>query len=451
MKACIFAGPTLPPQDEARAQAAVWLPPAKHGDVYRTVTLLRPSAIGIVDGYFQWVPSVWHKEILWAMQQGVHVFGAASMGALRAAELAPFGMRGVGRIFEAYRHGVLSPYADEPFEDDDEVAVVHGPAESGYLAVSEAMVNIRCTLAKAERAGVITRETRSRIATIAKGLYFPERNYESALESARAQGVDAAQLGALEAWFPAGRVNQKREDALVMLETMRDFLARDPAPAVARFSFEHTTLWERVAAAARETTLHDAEENGVLEELRLDGGRWHELRHEVRRTLMAHGATEAAVAPATEALARRLAECRAQPQEVERVLAEAQRMDAARRVGEEMPLAVIERRMLALLKDAGEYQPLRARADDKLSRISARRDLPDIGEFSHLKLLELRDWYFSRLLGEEMPDDIEQCVRELGYADLTHFHRALFSEFVYREDAGLPAAPLGAATRLAGD
>ena len=87
-----------------------------------------PQAIGIIDGYFQWAPAVWHKEILWAIQQGVHVFGAASMGALRAAELAPFGMRGVGRIFEAYRDGVLPGSGDEPFEDDDEVAVVHGPA-----------------------------------------------------------------------------------------------------------------------------------------------------------------------------------------------------------------------------------------------------------------------------------------------------------------------------------
>ena len=65
----------------------------------------RPRAVGIIDGYFQQVPSVWHKEILWAMAQGVHVFGSASMGALRAAELAPFGMRGVGLIFEAYRDG----------------------------------------------------------------------------------------------------------------------------------------------------------------------------------------------------------------------------------------------------------------------------------------------------------------------------------------------------------
>ena len=60
--------------------------PSAQGDVYR-VAQERPSAIGIVDGYFEGVLSVWHKEILWAMAEGIHVFGSASMGALRAAEL----------------------------------------------------------------------------------------------------------------------------------------------------------------------------------------------------------------------------------------------------------------------------------------------------------------------------------------------------------------------------
>src|SRR5687768_5008228 len=221
MNACIFAGPTLPPRDDARAHHATWLPPAKHGDVYRAVALLQPRAIGIVDGYFQWVPSVWHKEILWALHQGVYVFGAASMGALRAAELAPFGMRGIGRIFDAYRSRVLAPYRNEAFEDDDEVAVIHGPAESGYLAASEAMVNIRCTLAAAERAGVISAVTRDRLVEIAKRLFFPERTYEAVFERAREADVNDAELEALNAWLPEGRINQKRLDALALLESMR--------------------------------------------------------------------------------------------------------------------------------------------------------------------------------------------------------------------------------------
>ena len=73
------------------------------GDVYRA-TLDQVQTIAIIDGYFDRVPAVWHKEILWALNMGIRVIGAASMGAIRAAELAPFGMEGVGRIL---RHSAM--------------------------------------------------------------------------------------------------------------------------------------------------------------------------------------------------------------------------------------------------------------------------------------------------------------------------------------------------------
>src|ERR1700722_16706518 len=131
MKPIVFLGPTLPVDEASQELDAIYLPPVSQGDVYRAARK-RVSVIGIVDGYFDRVPAVWHKEILWAMAQGVSVFGAASMGALRAAELAEFGMQGVGWIFEAYRTGEL--------EDDDEVAVTHEGKE--YRPLSEALVNL---------------------------------------------------------------------------------------------------------------------------------------------------------------------------------------------------------------------------------------------------------------------------------------------------------------------
>lgn len=438
MRVCVFVGPTLAPGDAVGVLEATYLPPVKQGDVCRAVSLFEPRAMGIIDGYFQWAPSVWHKEILWAITQGVHVFGAASMGALRAAELAPFGMRGVGRIFEAYRDGVLAQSGDDPFEDDDEVAVVHGPAESGYLAASEAMVNIRCTFSNAESAGVISGATRARLVAIAKALYFPERSYDLLLERARAEALPEAQLAALQAWLPAGRVDQKRADALAMLDTMREFLAGDPAPARAGFAFEHTTLWDRALAGLQPATLHEPEERCVLEELRLDAARCEGLRRQALQSLMPPLPEDVAIDLAV--LGRRLADRCAQPDEVERLLAEAARVHAARRAREEVPPLLVERQMLARIRETEEFARLRARAEDKLARIAARRDLPDVEELSDLQLLELRDWYFSRVLEREMPDDLAQCVRAWGYADPTNFHRAIFAEFVYRQMAGDSAA-----------
>jgi hypothetical protein len=404
MDVCIFAGPTLPPRDDARKQPVTWLPPAQHGDVYRAVSLLRPHAIGLVDGYFESVPSVWHKEILWAMRQGVHVFGAASMGALRAAELASFGMRGVGVIFEAYRNGVLED-TGEPFEDDDEVAVVHGPPESGYIAASEAMINIRCTLAQAERAAVLGAATRARLVGLAKALFFPERSYERLLQEGRDAGLPPAQLAALENWLPAGRVNQKRADALAMLEAIAAFVDGAPGLAEARFHFEHTTLWERASSAMLPMTVHDPDESRVLQELRLDAARWEALRREVLDSL---AALEETHDPA--------------------------RRQALRRLRNEVPRALVERQALARIRASGEFAPLRDRAADKQARLAGRPGLPRASEFSPLQLLELADWYFSKVLGREIPEDLEGCVRDWGYQDPAQFHQAIFGEYVYRND-----------------
>ncbi len=241
MNAIVFSGPSLSPAAVEAASGAVCRPPAAQGDLYRAA-LERPHAIGLIDGYFEAVPSVWHKEILWAMAQGIHVFGSASMGALRAAELEAFGMQGVGWIFEAYR--------DRLIEDDDEVALLHGPAETGYVPLSEAMVNIRRTLARAEVEGVIETDTAGALTRGAKELFYKERGFEHLLGIGRARGVPGRELDALAAWLPAGRVDQKRADAEAMLDAMARLLEAEPGPKVVRWDFEHTWMWQQVVSAA---------------------------------------------------------------------------------------------------------------------------------------------------------------------------------------------------------
>ena len=263
MQPIVFVGPTLSPQDVLDVMDAVCLPPVAQGDVYRA-SLMWPTAIGIIDGYFERVPAVWHKEILWAMSQGIHVFGSASMGALRAAELEPFGMAGVGEIFEAYRDGVL--------EDDDEVAVAHGPAEDGYRSGSDAMVNIRSTLVRAQAEGILDALVGSRLRQIAKELFYPERSYAHILALAAAKGAPLSQLDAFRRWLPQGAVNQKRADALLMLRTMRDFLETNPEPKQVSWTLEETDHWDLLKRRSGEIQLdpHGGPDTMVLEELRRD-------------------------------------------------------------------------------------------------------------------------------------------------------------------------------------
>lgn len=263
MKIIVFTGPTLPAREVAEVIDATCLPPVAQGDVYRAVAC-RPDAIGIIDGYFERVPSVWHKEILWAMSQGVHVFGSASMGALRAAELVSFGMVGVGSIFEAYRDGVL--------EDDDEVALVHGPPEDDYRAGSEPMVNIRATLARARAEGILGEPACAVLQRTAKELFYAERAYPRILELAAARGAPPAELGAFQRWLPEGAVNQKRDDALAMLRAMREFLATDPGPKCVSYVFEETMFWEALRRSAGEVASEpqSGADALVLDQLRRD-------------------------------------------------------------------------------------------------------------------------------------------------------------------------------------
>jgi hypothetical protein len=241
MKVVIFAGPTLSAEEGRRELDAVYLPPAAQGDLYRAA-LGKPVAIGLIDGYFERVPSVSHKEVLWAMKQGVHVFGAASMGALRAAELSAFGMEGVGDIYEAFASGAL--------EDDDEVAVVHAEAEQGYRPLSEAMVNIRATLQAAEHAGVLGPEVRRTLEGLAKGLFHADRSWPGLLKKGREAGLDAAGLEACRRFVTESRVDQKRLDGLNLLRTLRARLEAGLPPKQTRYAFAHTDSWEHIRQKA---------------------------------------------------------------------------------------------------------------------------------------------------------------------------------------------------------
>ena len=68
---------------------------ARKGDIYRVI-VSGVKTIILIDGVFHSTPSVWQRELLQAMEEGIRVLGASSMGALRAAELHPFSMIGYG-------------------------------------------------------------------------------------------------------------------------------------------------------------------------------------------------------------------------------------------------------------------------------------------------------------------------------------------------------------------
>jgi hypothetical protein len=247
----VFLGPSLSAAEARGILDVEVLPPVQLGDVWRIVQE-RPAAIGIIDGYFDRIPAVRHKEILYALSCGIPVYGASSMGALRAAELASFGMIAVGEIAAGYLSGALTC--------DDEVALMHGPEELGYRGFSEPLVNIRATLAAAHESGVISELTRAAMLETARVLHYPDRTWARILREAPGA---AAEPEGLRAWLPGGRIDRKRTDAIAMLERMGADLQRvETAATQSPNGFSPTVIW--IETTQQETPIH-----AILEEFLL--------------------------------------------------------------------------------------------------------------------------------------------------------------------------------------
>ena len=156
-----------------------------------------------------------HREILYALETGVIVLGASNMGALRASELDAFGMVGIGKIYELYKHGELV--------SDEDVALIFEP--ESFKPLSEPMVNIRYNLGIAEERGFIDRETKGKILNIARSLYYPERDYERILSVADGE-VERAVLVQLKKFLIEKRRDLKREDAVAALKRIREIVEK---------------------------------------------------------------------------------------------------------------------------------------------------------------------------------------------------------------------------------
>jgi hypothetical protein len=426
MKAVIFLGPSLPVEEASRRFPAVYLPPAAQGDVLRAARE-RPLAIGIVDGNFDGVPSIWHKEILWALTQGIHVFGASSMGALRAAELAAFGMKGVGKVFEAFQAGAL--------EDDDEVAVVHAEAGAGYRPMSEAMVNIRATLERAERAGIAGAGTCKELVAIAKASFYPDRSYPRLLAEGLERGLALGEIDALRAFLETGRVDRKREDALALLAAVDSCCQAGARPEPAGFRFSNTEAWSNLVAwVESQPDRASADAALVAAEARLSGSD--------ARGLFAAALSRAAAV----AIARRLGR-KERGQEGAAVdqptgdWLQAQGLSAEghreylkrgadlewlrRHLRNDLSMYVVDE-----LRARGEYAALAQRALKKRELLASRgfsEPKPtDVGMEEH----DVMAWYFRRL-GRPVPSDMAAFFAESGISDMASLRQEALRELLF--------------------
>jgi hypothetical protein len=457
MSILIFTGPTISADDAARLLDAVYCPPATQGSIFQAASH-HPRVIGIIDGRFESVPSIWHKEILWAMSQGIHVFGAASMGALRAAELSAFGMTGVGSIFEAYANGEL--------EDDDEVAVAHTGSDHGFAAASVAMVNIRATLAAAETSGIISPQTREALQEFAKQHFYADRSYESLLRHCAEVTIEN-EYRAFREWLPSGQVDQKRIDAEAMLKAIDEFLRTDPSPLQPRFAFQNTAYWEKLLGTANHNQPHFTQQetpgSAVIEELQISGSPYHDVsRTALGRFLAVKESLNEGFDPDHDDVSLATSRFR----ETHGLLTDSafqhwlksNHLDSSqfrRLMHDEARLhwvhGIARNGVWSLLLDQSrvqeQYVPLFARAEKKLSVLREHGLLNPSPADTGLKQEQLLAWYFQYCLSASLPQDVTRFALDMGFDDLSQFTRAVAREYCFRRFN----VPASMATEIAPD
>lgn len=213
-RAVLFAGPSL--AGASLPREVEHHPPAVCGDL-AALLATPPAAVGLIDGHFGIAPTVWHKEILDLLACGVRVLGAASIGALRAAELADAGMEGVGAIYAAYRAGTI--------ERDDAVMVLQAPADYGFAPLTVPLVDAEHALHAVE----CPEGERRMMQRIVRTTAYQVRTWPHCLDAYRRR-MGAEFPVALEA---LARVpSLKRQDAQLLVERLLD-AARAPMHRVA--------------------------------------------------------------------------------------------------------------------------------------------------------------------------------------------------------------------------
>jgi hypothetical protein len=188
----VFCGPSLPPEDRRGFDGVAFLPPAARGDVERASHEF--DAILLIDGVFHHDLAPSPKECYRAARRA-RAFGASSMGALRAAECAPYGFLPLGAIACWYVYEII--------DGDDEVAMLVHPETHAALTVPS--VNVRYVARLAQRRRLLTQAEAERLIEESRAIFYMERTWEDVValvpERARSEvHAIAEREGDLKRW-----------------------------------------------------------------------------------------------------------------------------------------------------------------------------------------------------------------------------------------------------------
>ena len=208
-KIVVYTGLSISFDEAESILKADYKSPIKRGDL---TTLLENEdhidIIGIIDGLFHQSPAVAHKEILKALNNDITVVGGASMGALRACELYPYGMIGVGQIFEDYKNGII--------DSDDDVAV--SLDSQTYQQLSDSWINMKYNFNNACDDNIINRKDVDILLETSKNTYYPKRSFEYVINKS---DINSDKKEKLKEYIKEKNFDIKYEDAKAVLEYIK--------------------------------------------------------------------------------------------------------------------------------------------------------------------------------------------------------------------------------------
>ena len=206
----VFAGPSVRAlRPEARRRLDIRAP-ARRGDLEALRAETRPGYVLLIDGVFGASMAATPTECRHLLEDGWGLWGASSIGALRAAELWSIGMVGIGEVYLQFRL--------DPVPSDGDVAVAYHPDSHEELTVS--VVQLRA-LARALAIGGFDAALVDTMFDVGSEIYWCERTWERLWDAWRSLGSDAARaMEEARAWAAVPACHPKVRDANLAVESL---------------------------------------------------------------------------------------------------------------------------------------------------------------------------------------------------------------------------------------
>lgn len=219
-----FIGGSLAKPERICDTGIVYTTPAEQGDMLMAI-LAGFRNILIIDGYFYTKFPCTTFEVMLALEQGLNVFGAASIGALRAVELDRYGMTGSGYVYDYLRRHAIKPYH-----------IVAQTYRGNDTVLTPPLIEIIYFLECAAAEGVINQVDSDRCLKLAETISFFSLTFVSFFNKLQEAGLATQQLEDYLNRKGPDHFRIKRADALQLLGSFRQIIAdRSPGHVLQQF------------------------------------------------------------------------------------------------------------------------------------------------------------------------------------------------------------------------